>query len=97
MVPHFLVKWNSPLKVFIRYKGGTLSTQSNQANYHKLGRVLNFPPLSARCKMQNANQEDLQEGVMGLRSKVRSGINLGSVELDSLRLGSKKNTSTTNY
>ena len=28
-----------------------LNTLSNQANYHELGRVLNSPPLDAKCNM----------------------------------------------
>jgi len=44
VVPHFGVKWNSPLRVFKKYNGGTLNTLTNQANYHRLGRVLNSPP-----------------------------------------------------
>jgi len=37
--------------VFKRYNWGTLNTLSNQANYYKLGGVLNSPPLNARCNM----------------------------------------------
>jgi len=29
---------------------GTLNTQSNHANYHKFGQVLNSPPLETKCK-----------------------------------------------
>jgi len=88
VVPHFRIKWNSPLNVFRKYSGGTLYTLSNQANYHRLGRVLNSPPLNSRCK--NVNQEDLQEDVMGLRSGVRSGTYSERLELNSQRLGSEK-------
>jgi len=51
VVPNFRIKWNSPLNVFGKYSGGTLNTLSNQANYHRLGRILNSPPLNATCKM----------------------------------------------
>jgi len=51
VVPHFRIKWNSPLNVFRNYNKGSLSTLSNQANYHTLGRALNCPPLNAKCKM----------------------------------------------
>ena len=51
MAPHFRIKWNSPLNVFRKYNKGALNNLSNQANYHRLGRVLNSPPLNAKCKM----------------------------------------------
>ena len=51
VVPHFSIKWNSPLNVFRKYNKGPLNTLSTQANYHMFGRALNSPPLNAKCKM----------------------------------------------
>ena len=44
-------RWNTSLNVFRICSKGALNTLSNQANYHKLGRVLNSPPLDAKCNM----------------------------------------------
>ena len=40
-----------PLDVFRICNKGALNTLSNQANYHKFGRVLDSPPHSAKCSM----------------------------------------------
>ena len=44
-------KWNTPLIAFRMCSKGALNTLSNQENYHKLGRVLNSPPIDAKCNM----------------------------------------------
>ena len=65
-----------------------LNTLSNQANYHKVGRVLDSPPLDAKCNMPI--MRTCIEDVMGPRLRVRSGTDLGRVELIVKGLKSKK-------
>ena len=49
-----------------------LDTPSNQANYHKLGKVLNSPPFHAKCKV--SIMRTWKGGVMWPKLSVRSGI-----------------------
>ena len=69
-----------------------LNTQSNQANCHRLDKVLNLPPLD---KVQNVNHEDLERGCNGVKVKDKKWNNWAEVELlvKGLR---NKNTSTIN-
>jgi len=56
--------------VFETYNRDTLNTLSNQANCHKFGRVLNSPPLDAKCKI--SIMWTCEETVMGPGMRVRS-------------------------
>jgi len=49
-----------------------LTTQSNQANYHKLGKVFNSPPVDAKYKMSIIRT--CKEDVIGPKLRVRSKI-----------------------
>ena len=57
---------------------GALSTLTNQANYHRLDRVLDSPPLDSNAKYQSLG---LARGCNRAKVKVRYGIDLGRVEL----------------
>ena len=83
-----MTKWNTPLNVFRMGSSGALNTLFNQANYYRLGIILNPPPRGAKCNMRI--MRSCKKDAMGLRVKGEKWSKFGKSEANSQRTREKK-------